>query len=195
MTGFAGVVLAGGGSRRMGGRSKAFIEIGGKPIIEKTLALFRGLFGEVVVVTNTPAPYRRFEGVKLVSDVIPGCGPAGGIHAALDAIGAPMGFVAACDMPMLDERLIRRVCGLARGAGVECVVPRSAAGIEPLHAVYAKSLAPRFETMLRAGTRKVLDVIDASRCAWFELSGSDLRAISNFNTPEDLAALLPGNSR
>jgi molybdopterin-guanine dinucleotide biosynthesis protein A len=192
--GFAGVILAGGESRRMGGTPKAFIEIGGRPIIETTLALFERLFDEIVIATNAPELYSRFGGVRLVPDEIRGCGPPGGIHAALQAIAAPKAFFVACDMPFLDAGLVRRICAAA-GENVECVVPRSAVGIEPLHAVYAKSLAPRFGTMLRAGTRRIRDVIDVSKNVWFELADSDIPFVANVNTPADLAALTSKISR
>jgi molybdopterin-guanine dinucleotide biosynthesis protein A len=187
--GFSGVVLAGGKGRRLGGAAKAFITIDRRTIIESTLGLFQGLFREIVVVTNTPLDFIEYEGVRTVSDIIPGCGPAGGIHAGLLAITSPMAFVVACDMPFLGGGLIRRMCAAAISGTRECLVPRSFLGIEPLHAVYSKGLADRFERMLSGGTRRIADIINGSYCGWYRLDGTDLRAMTNINTAADLESL------
>ncbi|MCX8012226.1 MAG: NTP transferase domain-containing protein, partial [Desulfobacterota bacterium] len=73
-----GVILAGGGSTRMG-KNKAFIEIGGKRIIDRTVSLFQEIFDEVLLVTNNPLDYMELN-VRIVTDLIPGKGSLGGIY-------------------------------------------------------------------------------------------------------------------
>src|SRR3972149_6109573 len=46
-----GIILAGGKNRRMG-FNKAFIDIGGQRIIQRTIGLFRELFDEIILVAN-----------------------------------------------------------------------------------------------------------------------------------------------
>src|SRR5213593_2707098 len=94
----AGVIVAGGRASRMGGRDKAFAAVGGEPIAVRTIRLFRGLFPQVLVVTDRPARYRGL-GVETAADHFPGCGPLAGIHTALLASRHPHVFVVACDMP------------------------------------------------------------------------------------------------
>ena len=45
------VILAGGRNSRMG-RHKAFITVNSKRIIDSIMEVLRGLFGEIVIVTN-----------------------------------------------------------------------------------------------------------------------------------------------
>src|SRR5213593_1953400 len=52
-----GVIQAGGRSTRMGGRPKALIELGGRPIIERVFAALAPSVDDVLVVTNTPELY------------------------------------------------------------------------------------------------------------------------------------------
>src|SRR5436190_16038066 len=92
----AGIVLAGGKNSRMGGEDKAFLRVEQRPIVERTLELFRRVFREVVVVSNNPEKYAHY-GVDVVVDEFAEVGPLAGIHAGLGRIDSPYAFVAACD--------------------------------------------------------------------------------------------------
>ncbi|MBW1679769.1 MAG: NTP transferase domain-containing protein, partial [Deltaproteobacteria bacterium] len=64
-----GVILAGGESTRMG-QNKAFIEIHGERIINRTASLFNEIFDDVLLVTNSPLDYLDLN-VRVVTDLIP----------------------------------------------------------------------------------------------------------------------------
>src|SRR5438046_2103958 len=108
-------ILAGGGGRRLGGVDKALIEIGGRPIIERQLAVLRPLFDEVLVVAGDPARYARF-GARPVRDLSPGLGPLAGLEAALAAASSDAVVVVACDLPFLDAALVSLVRDHVPGA-------------------------------------------------------------------------------
>src|SRR4051812_18460289 len=90
----AGIILAGGKNSRMGGVDKAFLRVGRRPIVERTLELFGSVFGEVVVVTNRPEKYSGF-GVEVAIDEFSDGGPLAGIHSGLGRITSPYAFVVA----------------------------------------------------------------------------------------------------
>ena len=182
----AGVVLAGGGNRRMGGVSKALCEVGGVPIIDRIIAVMRPLFGEIVIVANDPAPYRGRPGVSVTSDIHAGCGPIGGIHAGLVAITRTAAFVTACDMPFLDAPLVARVCEAARAGGFASAIPCSARGLEPLHAYYRKALTPLFERSIGDGKYRIRHAVATCRTAFVNLQGAEFAAICNVNNPWEL---------
>src|SRR3989304_902952 len=79
-----GVIQAGGGSPRMGGRPKALLDVGGRRIIERVLDAVTPSVGEVLLVTNTPDLY-AFLGLPMVADVYPDHGSLGGIYSGLEA--------------------------------------------------------------------------------------------------------------
>ena len=79
-----GVIQAGGRSTRMGGRPKALIELGGRPIIARVLAALAPAVDDLLVVTNTPDLYAFLE-LPMVPDVYPDHGSLGGIYSGLKA--------------------------------------------------------------------------------------------------------------
>jgi molybdopterin-guanine dinucleotide biosynthesis protein A len=185
----AGVILAGGRNSRMGGRDKAFLRVNGETVFARTLDVLRRCFAEVLVVSNTPEKYAEY-GVDVVADEFPGCGPLGGLHAALGRIRAPYAFVAACDMPFLRVEPIGYL--VARLRDQDAVVPQWDGDIEPLHALYAARLRPRIADAVRIGARAMREFLPlitvdyVPQSAMERIRGAE-EAFRNVNTPEDAA--------
>jgi molybdopterin-guanine dinucleotide biosynthesis protein A len=171
----------------MGGRDKAFLQINGETVFARTLALLQRCFAQVVVVSNTPEKYAGFD-VEVTSDELPGLGPLGGIHAGLGRIAVPYAFVTACDMPFLRPEPIRFLVSRLRAQ--EALVPRWDGDIEPLHAIYAKSLRARIAAAAADGARAIRDFLPRTRVEFVAQSlmegvaGAE-ESFRNVNTPED----------
>lgn len=185
----AGVILAGGQNSRMGGRDKAFLRVNGETVFSRTLALMRRCFPEVLVVSNSPEKYAGYA-VDVIADELPGLGPLGGLHAALGRVARPYAFVVACDMPFLRIEPIRFL--VSRIDSADAIVPRWSGDVEPLHAVYARTLRPRIAAAIAAGSRAIRDVLPAMRVDY--VAEADMQAVSgaeesfrNVNTPEEAA--------
>jgi FdhD protein len=186
----AGIVLAGGESSRMG-RNKALLEVNGERMIETAYRRMAELFDEVLLVTNSPDVY-DFIPCRKIADIYPGMGPLGGIHAALTSCDAERAFVIACDMPGLNPQLIRELSIMQDG--VDVVIPETPGGLEPLHAVYAKSCLPKMEKMLQAGERRILSFFDLAQVRLVPRGkiaalDPDYASFRNINTPEDYQRL------
>ena len=186
-----GVILAGGESTRMG-KNKAFIEINGKRIIDRTVSLFREIFDDVLLVTNTPLDYIELK-VRIVTDLVPGKGSLGGIYTGLFFSSSPKAFFVGCDMPFLDRRVIQYFLSLAQTADI--VVQRTKDYWQPLHAIYPRTLLKPIERLLQQGELKIIKTYQGMRVR--EVTGEelkrfdpDLHTLSNFNTPEELKKLL-----
>ena len=85
MTKVAGVILAGGLSRRMGGGDKALRNLGGRPVLAHVIERARAQVGPLVLNANgDPARFADF-GLPVVPDSIEGhAGPLAGVLAGLD---------------------------------------------------------------------------------------------------------------
>ncbi len=186
-----GVLVAGGRARRLGGAAKGFVRLRGESVAARSLALFRTLFDEVLVIANDPAPWRAL-GVPVVADAIPGKGAPGGLHAALQASRTGWIFAAACDMPFLAGEPIRHLA--ARRGEEQAVVVAWERGLEGLHAFWSRKALPTVERMLRDGDPSLREIAAAVGARivpereW-RLVDPEGRSFENANTPEDLRRL------
>ena len=104
------VILCGGKSRRMG-TDKAMLTAEGKP---NAVRLLHALSGEdspcteVWLSIGTGESYPAIHAQK-VSDRFPGCGPMGGLEAALTVCREEYLFVAPVDTPFADAQMAREL--------------------------------------------------------------------------------------
>lgn len=174
----------------MGGVAKGLVEVGGRAIIDRQLDVLRPLFDEVLLVANDPLPYGRF-GLPIVGDERPGCGPLGGLHAALRAARNHRLFLCACDMPSLSEEAIRLV--MTTDPDADVAIPVVGGRPEPLHARYASSCVAAIERALDDRHHKMVGFFAGLRVT--EIPEAALRGIDpelaflrNVNSPSDLDA-------
>jgi len=99
-----GYVLAGGRSSRMG-RDKALISLAGKPLIEHAVAKLRRICSAVHILSNDTA-LTAF--APTVSDIHTGCGPIGGIEAALAHTPYEWNLFLPVDVPFLPAAFLSR---------------------------------------------------------------------------------------
>ena len=181
------IILAGGKNSRMAGEDKAFLEIGGQPIIERVFERFRNLVNEIIVVTNSPEKYHCYP-VKLVSDDMPGVGPLMGIYCGLKASSAEYNFVAACDMPFLNAGLIKYMIDSADAYDV--LVPEIDNQPHPLCGLYSRDCLAVIEEMLaqnRRDVRSIFPKLNVRYLAKEELEKFDqgLLSLVNINTKDE----------
>lgn len=194
-------VLAGGENSRLPA-TKAFVELGGKRLIESAIDTLSGLFDRVVISTNEPEKY-FYLGVPLVGDVYPQRGPMGGIFSVLLNI-APLGdeeaFFVACDMPFISPALIGLLQARLKEAKIkapphdalpyDAIVPMWRKGPEPLFAFYSVRAMGEMERGILRGTSGLQGFLSASRVLYIgreEVEAVDPHGLSfvNINTRED----------
>ncbi len=188
-------ILAGGKSTRMG-RDKAFLDYHGQTLLARALALARPVAADVRIVGSRDK-FAAF--AVVVEDIFPGCGPLGGIHAALKSASTELSLILAVDTPFLTPAFLRYLINQARGAPEAAVtVPRVAGGWQPLCAVYRGEFAVAAEKALRAGRYRIDSLFDLARTRVIdsmelEQAGFSESLFRNLNTTEDLEALKPGS--
>jgi len=188
-----GVVLAGGKGSRMAGEQahKALLDVGGRSIVGRVIDSLAMVLDDVVIVANDPVPFARF-GVRVVpdrADLSGMSGPMTGVVSGLTDAGRDC-FVAACDMPFIEPKLVAFLVGLREG--YDLVVPTTGGRPEPLFGVYRMAALPALERALKGGTRSLQEVFASLSVRYVdeeELRAHDPELLSfiNVNTPQDLA--------
>lgn len=184
----AGVILAGGLSRRMGGADKALLAVGGLTLVERALRRLAPQVSEVVLNANgDPARFAGL-GVPVVADVVDGfAGPLAGVLTGLEWLSAnrpAIGWMATVptDSPLFPHDLVARLAG----AGAPLAVARSRGRTHPVFALWRLDLLDRVRALVASGERRMgmaAEMLGAARVDW----PND--PFVNVNTPGDLAAL------
>src|ERR1700746_750117 len=91
-------ILAGGKSSRMGS-DKAFLDLGGRSLLARSLDLARSVTPDVKIVGD-PAKFSAF--APTIPDLYSGRGPLAAIHAALTNSATDFNLILAVDLPFLD---------------------------------------------------------------------------------------------
>ena len=142
--GITGIILAGGKSSRFGS-NKALAKFNGTPLIERVTGVLGRIFKNLMIITNSPLEYSYLK-IPLYQDIVKGLGPVGGIYTGLDALDDGWAFFCACDMPFINEGLVRYLAGVRDG--FDAVVPKVDWKIEPLHALYSKNCLPAIKELI-----------------------------------------------
>ncbi|HBU08949.1 MAG TPA: molybdenum cofactor guanylyltransferase [Candidatus Omnitrophica bacterium] len=187
------IILAGGKNSRMGGEDKAFLEIEGRPIIERLIDTLRPLVKEIIVVTNSPKKYSAYS-VKIIEDEIPGQGPLMGIYSGLKGSSARYNFVVACDMPFLSGALIEHMIKIKDAYDV--VVPEIEEKYHPLFGLYSKNCLPVIRKRLKENRLNVRGIFPELKCRFISKEDArefdrDLSFLMNVNTKEELSRIKP----
>ncbi len=185
------VVLAGGKSSRMG-RPKAMLPFGGEPLIVQVIRKLAPLFPDIVVVAAPDQELPELH-ATLVRDEVAYQGPVGGICYGLRACNSAAGFVTSCDVPFLSLPLVSHLT--SRLPDHDVVVPYWEGRLQPLHAVYRRSVLPLLEQQLERGELRPVSLYDKVRT--LKVEEDEIRAFDaagasffNMNTPEAYAEAL-----
>jgi molybdopterin-guanine dinucleotide biosynthesis protein A len=179
----AGVVLAGGRSRRFGA-DKALAQLDGARLIDHSLRALRG-HADALAVSGSAA-LAASVGLDAVADA-PGvaAGPLRGVLGALawaKAAGCSHLLSVPCDTPFLPDDLGPRLIAAAARAPV---VAARAGRAHALCAIWSVGLAEAVATMANQDRQPSMQaVVDALDGAWVDFP--DEAAFANLNTAEDL---------
>lgn len=185
----AGIILAGGRARRMGGGEKALLDLGGRPVIAHVIT--RLGVARAISANGDPARLARF-GLPVLPDEVPGWpGPLAGVLAGMEW-AAMQGFshvvTAAADTPFFPPDLPSRLIAGLAGHAIALAATPDADGMRPhpTFGIWDVGLRSDLRRALRdEGMRKV--------AAWADRHGAtsirfdDPEAFFNINTPQDLA--------
>lgn len=182
-----GVILAGGGGRRMGGLDKASLQLGGASLLVRAIGRLQPQVERLAISANGDAA--RFGlGLPVLADADP-LGPLAGVLAAL-TWAAPLGATAvvavAVDTPFFPGDLVPRLC-LAAEASPKGLAIAASQKDHPTCSLWPVTIADELAAFLGSGANpRVMDFATAQHCTRARFS--DETAFQNINTPDDLAA-------
>lgn len=185
------VLLAGGESSRFGS-DKALISFAGMTLIEYIYNNLQENFSRVIVI-GSKDKYSFLKEAEIREDIYPDSGPLAGIYTGLYYSESSYNFICGCDMPFLDKDyfdLLKKE--KAEKPTAEIIVPRFKGYLEPLAAIYKRSLLAKIRLEILNNNLKIKSFYQKSsrRIIKEELLKRNLnidleRLFFNLNYPED----------
>lgn len=183
----AGLVLAGGGSRRMGGGDKFLLDLAGRPLIAHVLDRLRPQVGGIAVSANCD-PALLPAGVAVLPDREPSRGPLSGVLSGLRwaaAAGASHVATAAADTPFLPLDLVPRLATTLDDRDV--ALAESGGRVHPTFGLWSTDLLPALADYLDTSpTSRVLDFAAARGMITVDFPSPPRDPFFNVNEPADL---------
>jgi len=190
----SGIILAGGQSRRLG-RDKAFLKIGQQTVLDILIKKLLPLCPEIIISVKSPDKFSRHiakhypgnNNIKLICDVLPERSSLSGIYSALKNLNHKYGLVIACDMPLVQTKLMELM--IKQRKDFDVVVPETLQGLEPLCAIYSRKCLKYIEQLIKQNNYKIIDFFPLVKVKTIHIPASNRpknNGFININTIEDL---------
>lgn len=188
----AGIILAGGLSRRMGGAEKSLLELAGKqPVVWVADALAPQVNQLALNANGDPARF-DFLGLPVIADTVDGfVGPLAGVLSGMRWASSLNGIThlatAAADTPFLPANLVDKLSKAQHGEH-DISMAYSVGRIHPVFGLWPIAHANDLEQFLvKEDKRKILEFAKRYRLHSVEFDEPGTDPFFNINTPEDLA--------
>ncbi len=188
MDNVAGLILAGGQSRRMGGGDKCLMPLGDIPLVKRVSDKLSADLDQILLNTNAePADFAFLEH-DLRADVFDGfAGPLAGVLTGMrwaqELDDVEWIITAAADTPFFPNDYVTRM--IAASKDQDIVLAGSDGRRHPVFGLWKVSLADDLQTFLESGDRKVMLFVQKYRHHIEEFAIQSFDPFFNVNTPED----------
>ena len=188
----AGVLLAGGLARRMGGGDKCLRPLAGETLLARVIARAAPQVAPLLLNANgDPARFAAY-GLPVAADVVAGrAGPLAGILTALEwAAAAECSLVAsfATDAPFLPRDLVARLAEARAGAGADLACAASGGRTHPVFGLWPVALrADLRAALVERGERKIDRWTARHALVEVPFAAAPIDPFFNANRADDLA--------
>jgi molybdenum cofactor guanylyltransferase len=174
-------ILIGGKSSRMG-TDKGVIKLFDKEMFlhVRDAAL---LLTENVFVVGNHINYRKYD-CPLIFDIVPGCGPLGGIYTGLFFSPAKKNIFMSCDIPLINKEVISELIQAADDS-IDALVPLVNGRKHPLCAIYHRRILPEIKKKICSGEFKMHHLLEDINTKYLSFPEGDEIGFENINTPSD----------
>ena len=190
----AGIVLAGGLSRRMGGGDKCLQPLAGRPLLAHIIERARSQVAALAINANGDAARFAAFGLPVVADSVGGfAGPLAGVLAGLDWAAAEVpgcSYVAsfAGDAPFLPRDLVARLAAAIVDGRHELACAASGGRAHPVFGLWPVALRDELRHALMIEELRKVDTWTARHdLVTVAFATVPLDPFFNANRPEDLA--------
>ena len=192
----AGLILAGGLSRRMGGGDKTMIEVGGQSLLTRVIARLSPQVGPILLNANgDPARFAGL-GLPVVPDVVEGyAGPLVGVLTGLEWLrdhqpGVAWMVSVAADTPLFPPDLVERMTRAVAEERADLAIAYTGSRSHPVFALWPLRLAGDLRrAVVDEGMRKIEAWTDRYKVAKVDWPTIPTDPFFNVNTPEDVVRL------
>lgn len=193
----AGIVLAGGESRRFGS-PKAIAMWNNKTFIEYSIESLMPHADKILVITReellTTLTKNSSKFIRILEDVprYQGKGPLAGIYTGMISQRADYYLITPCDMPLMSSSMFKKWLTAAQEGEYDCVIPVLNGKIYPLNGVYKKTCLPDIAFCLQENIYKVLELLERKNTKYIEVEKEEELFFKNVNTPNELIGIIEG---
>ncbi len=185
-----GVILAGGKNSRLPGKKKGLRKIGGSMIIDRIYKTLESVVDEIIIVTNDPVEFSRWDAL-IVSDIHPSRCALAGVHAGIYYASCDKVFITACDTPFIKKDVVEYIISCSDSKH-DVIIPEGEGGLEALLSVYSKACLPLIEKNLKADLYMIKKFYPKNRVKQIPLEKLKeidplMESFFNINTPTDIA--------
>ncbi|WP_053075124.1 molybdenum cofactor guanylyltransferase [Ornithinibacillus californiensis] len=183
----SGIILAGGKSSRFGS-PKAFARKDGIPFYQSSIDKCKPFIETITLVTsielvkkfNIPDP-----DIYVITDKedIAGLGPLAGIYSGMEKVDSEWYLISPIDVPFLEGRILKMLLQKIE-VGKEVIVPMVNGRVEPLIAVYHRSLKGKIIEQLKRRELAPKQLFERSQVVYVEID--DEKPFRNINYRDDL---------
>ena len=167
------------------GQDKAFLEIGGRLLIDHAMRRLK-VFNCDIFLVGPKAKFNAFG--RILEDHYPDAGPLAGIHAALARSESIFNLITPVDMPLLTPAFLEALVEKAEASDVDVVLTKTADGLQPLCGVYRKTFFKTADAALKQRRYKIDQAVMSRPHELFDAQAAGFPAelFLNANTPDDL---------
>lgn len=167
------VILAGGQSKRMGGKDKGLVKFCEKSLIQSVIEKIRPQVKHIIINANrNTSEYEAF-GYQVIPDALHNFqGPLAGFMAAMESVTTKYIVCVPCDGPMLSDELVNRLYRQLLKENTDIAVAHDGSRMQPVYVLISTHLKNSLEKYLLSGDRKIdrwyanhkISIVDFSDC-------------------------------
>ena len=186
---FAGIILAGGNSTRMGSNKKDLI-VEGATMLERTIKVLDPFVSQIIVVLKALEREKEHpfgsEKIVIAYDSVSNQGPLQGIIDGLSCVTPPANhlFLLSCDLPYLTGEWLSNLKEQYIKLSADGVVTSVDGFTNPLIALYHEKVLKYSRQLMAEGKKRPLDLWENFNVQPVDIRKENQQVVQDMNTPE-----------